>query len=332
MVGVVGLRSWGALGGGAAVGRRSATETTGAIFVAFLDERTWRQADLARRVGISTKALRSHLEGLARAGVPLERDEDDGVFWSVPRGWFPEAVALPRASVHELLRLLKRSPRSPTRDKLLAKILGASSAEALGGRADTVASGQLSFDEHHLDAVQDAADQRVALELSYFSASRGALSARHVSVQRVHPGAKTRFVAWCHRSGCLKWFRVDNIVWARLDAGQPYREVEPELVATFERGSAGGFYQGETPRELRFFVAAPEARWVERNLLDGMKAEQVEGGIRVGIVTASPIAVARYVVGLGGLARPETAELRQLVAELARAALAVAEGGEGGAR
>lgn len=309
------------------MGRRSATETTGAIFVAFLNERTWRQADLARRVGISTKALRPHLDALVRAGVPLERDEDDGVFWSVPRGWFPEAVALPRASVLELLRLLKRSPKSPTRDKLLAKILGASSGEAAVGRgADTVASGQLSGDEHHLDAVQDAADRRVALELSYFSASRGALSSRHVSVQRVHPGPKTRFVALCHRTGDLKWFRVDSIVRARLDEGHPYREADAALLATFERGSADGFNQGETPRELRFFVAAPEARWVERNLLDGMKAEQVEGGIRVAIVTASPIAVARYVVGLGGLARPETPELARLVVELARGALAVAEG------
>lgn len=304
------------------MGRRSAAESTGAIFLAFLTERTWRQPDLARRVGLSVKQLRHDLDVLSGLGMPLHRDEEGGqVYWSVDRTWYPEAVAVPRDSVRPLLRLLLRTPSSPARDRLVAKLLGAAHEIT----TTSVAAPRLEGDEETLDAVQDAADRRVALYLRYFSASRGFPSERHVSVQRLHPGPRPRFVAVCHRSGELRWFRVDSILRVRMDEREPYRAVDPDVLVRFERGSTDGFHQGDAPRRLAFVVPNPEAQWVRLNLLDGMQVEDLPDGIRVSIDTAAPNVVARFVVGLGGLARPESEELRRQVEALARGALEVSE-------
>ncbi len=96
------------------MGQRSNTETVVAILQAFLQTRTWKQADLARTIGISVAALRKHLNELSASGFPLEREDDHPhVWWSVPKGWFPGAVLFDSESVPELLRQLSRLPGAP---------------------------------------------------------------------------------------------------------------------------------------------------------------------------------------------------------------------------
>ena len=56
------------------MGQRSNTETIVAILQAFLQTRTWKQADLARTIEISVAALRKHLNELSASGFPLERE------------------------------------------------------------------------------------------------------------------------------------------------------------------------------------------------------------------------------------------------------------------
>jgi proteasome accessory factor C len=304
------------------MGQKSSTDTTGAIFIAFLDRATWKQSDLARRIGVSPKVLKAHLESLARIDARIEREEDDGVWWSVPRGWFPEAVALPRDTAVELVRLLSRSPKSASRDRILKLVLGAAPERGSGsGNVDAVASGLLQAEERHLDLVEDSASRQRALSLRYFSASRGDLAWRDVSVQRVHAGEKPRFVALCHRDAELKWFRVDAIQDARENQAARYIAAEPEALKAFEAASVAGLHEGSPPRKLVFRVGNPEARWVRNNLLDGMVAESRPDGLRVSIETSAPRSVARFVVGLGESAHPETPELARLVAELASGAL-----------
>ncbi|MGH7270329.1 MAG: hypothetical protein ACREJ3_07840, partial [Polyangiaceae bacterium] len=73
-----------------------------------------------------------------------------------------------------------------------------------------------------------------------------------------------------------------------------------------------------------FFVQDPECNWVANNLLEGMRAESVEGehgGIRIVIETSAVLRLARFVVDLGEAACPETPVLARAVAELARGAL-----------
>ena len=72
------------------MGRRTSSATVTKNIMALLDQPTWTQASLARRVGVKARTIRTHLNDLVEAGVPLEREEDHPhVYWSVPRGWFP---------------------------------------------------------------------------------------------------------------------------------------------------------------------------------------------------------------------------------------------------
>ena len=79
---------------------------------------------------------------------------------------------------------------------------------------------------------------------------------------------------------------------------------------------------GGAPMKHEFFVSDPTARWVARNLMDGMECEEVPGGIRVTVETSAAERLARFVVGLGGSAKPRTPELAREVSALAEGALA----------
>ena len=117
------------------MGQRSGTETAILIFQAFLRQRTWKQAQLARELEIGVPALRKQLNELAIAGVPLDTEaEPPHVYWSVPKSWLPGAVQLNPAEMLELNRLLNRLPRSVSRNALLKKL-----GEAMGNRMPAAA-------------------------------------------------------------------------------------------------------------------------------------------------------------------------------------------------
>jgi hypothetical protein len=144
---------------------------------------------------------------------------------------------------------------------------------------------------------------------------------RHASVHRVVLGPPARFVATCHRTGGLKWFRVENVSDAKLDAHEKFREADPKVVDAHLRASLDGFHEGGPPAKHVFFVSDPDARWVARNLMEAMQAEEVPGGIRVTVETSALTRLARFVVGLGAAAKPLTPGLEAEVTGLARGAL-----------
>ncbi len=309
-----------------AVGQRSNTETIVAILKAFLDQRTWKQADLARHVGVEASTLHKRLVELQASGIPLQADrEHPHVFWSVPRSWYPGGVLLTGEQVTEVFRQLSRIPKSKARNQLLESIL--KYLPAPGATAAIVPAETTAREEQHLPVIEDAATQKVALQFRYLTVTRGKEAVRHASVHRVLVGPPARFVATCHRSGDLKWFRVESVSDAKLDPHEPFRDMDSKKVEAFLMASLDGFHDGGTPARHAFFVSDPDARWVARNLMDGMVAEEVPGGIRVTLETAAPKRLARFVVGLGGAAKPMTPELEREVVALAEGALASVNGG-----
>jgi predicted DNA-binding transcriptional regulator YafY len=303
------------------VGQRSQTETLAGIYQAFLQKRTWAQSALAKELGISVDPLRRVLGELLERGMPLSRDEDHPqVYWSVPKGWFPNAVLFKSEEVPELLRQLRRIPRGTGRARLLALVLSRlpKSDEA----ADVVVSRQTSAQEdQYLGVVEDSANRKTALFMRYYTASRGDAGERHVSVHRVLIGPPTRFVATCHRSGTLKTFRVDGIMHAHLDNSELYLSVDEHALDAYRSASVDGFNDGGAPMPVSFRVRNPEARWVRNNLLEGMQREDLNEGVRIIAHTTAIGRLARFVIGLGAAAIPETPALAREVAELARGAL-----------
>jgi predicted DNA-binding transcriptional regulator YafY len=305
------------------VGQRSSTVTVVQLVQAFLEQRTWTQKALAERLEMTTPAVREKLKEL-QAVFHLEREEDHPhVYWSVPRDWFPGGVVFTREQLPELLRHLVRLPQSKARDGLLQTVVR---NLPTGGSADALTTAVMPQaatkpEEDYLSLVEDAASQKRALWFRYFTASRGQMSIRHASVHRILLGRPARFVAVCHREDKLKWFRVENILSAHLDAQEPYRSADRKDVDTFLRASVDGFNAGGAVAELSFVVREPEARWVQHNLLPTMKVEPLTGRIRITVETNAILQVARYVVGLGAAATAETPALAEAVEVLARGAL-----------
>jgi predicted DNA-binding transcriptional regulator YafY len=309
------------------VGQRSGTVTVIQLVQAFLERRTWTQKELADRLEMTTPAVREKLRELE--GIfNLEREEDHPhVYWSVPKDWFPGGIVFTREQVPELLRHLMRLPQGKARDGLLDTVLrnlpkGNAASPLRGLPVAVVPPTSTKQEEQYLAVVEDAAAQKTALGFNYFTASRGQMSTRHASVHRVVLGRPARFVATCHREDKLKWFRIENIVSAQLDAQEPYRPAEAKAVEQFLRASVEGFNAGGAVAELSFVVREPESRWVQTNLLPTMKVEGLSNNrIRVTVETNAILQVARYVVGLGAAASAETPALADAVEVLARGAL-----------
>lgn len=272
---------------------------------------------------MTTPAVREKLKEL-QSVFHLERDEEHPhVYWSVPKDWFPGGVVFTREQLPELLRHLLRLPASKARNGLLQTVVRnlpkGDGADALSTAVMPPAT--TKPEEDYLSLVEDAASQKRALWFRYFTASRGQMSIRHASVHRIVLGRPARFVAVCHREDKLKWFRVENILSAHLDAQERYRPAETKAVDAFLRASVDGFNAGGAVAELSFVVREPEARWVQHNLLPTMKLETLNGRIRITVETNAILQVARYVVGLGAAATAETPALAEAIEVLARGAL-----------
>jgi predicted DNA-binding transcriptional regulator YafY len=144
-------------------------------------------------------------------------------------------------------------------------------------------------------------------------------------VHKVLYGPPARFIATCHRDGKLKTFRADGVLHARLDAQEPFRVVDDWALEAYMSESLDGFHEGSPAETHSFLVRNPEARWVKKNLVPGMVSERAGEGIRVTVTTSALTVVARFVVGLGAAATPETPVLAREVAALARGALQAIE-------
>jgi predicted DNA-binding transcriptional regulator YafY len=310
------------------MGQRSGTETAIQIIQAFLRQRTWKQAELARTLDIGVPALRKRLDELTKAGVPLDTENDPPhVYWSVPKTWLPGAVRLTPEEILDLRRLLTRLPNSKSRSALLKRL-----SEAIGNSSPApqtvhVARETGPQEEQFLALLEDHILQRKTLRFKYFTASRAALDWREASPYRVDIGPPIRFVAWCHRSKELRWFRLDQVQSIAPEANDKFNE-DPGGVDQFIRASLDGYHDNIEPIECAFFVAETAARWVRYNLPEGFHTSDVPGGIEVTGTTAGIRPLARFIVGLGAEARTITPELIAIVTDLAQGALSAHRGSE----
>ncbi|MBK6534542.1 MAG: WYL domain-containing protein [Deltaproteobacteria bacterium] len=119
--------------------------------------------------------------------------------------------------------------------------------------------------DQHLRALLDSVRRRQCLAIKYHSQNSGDLSWRDVSPQLVEHAGTPRVIAWCHRSGALKVFRVDRIqqdddaARGGVSGRRPRAEIEE-----FQRGGVNG-YRGAARVPFWFEVRRSE-RWIEDNL------------------------------------------------------------------
>lgn len=302
------------------MGQKSKTETFFALVNAFVQQTTWKQADLARELGVSTETVRAKMVELQAAGFKVHQDkEHPHVFWSVSKNWFPGALMFTEAEAHDLVRLVSRAKAGVLRDKVLAIV---EKRLRTVDKLPVPTPAREDTDEVILATIEDAMARNVSLKMRYFAASRGDESERFASVHRIEHEPRLQFIATCHRSGKLKRFRVSNVLSARLAQGETFREAEAADIDVFVDESLGGF-RADGPRvRCAFVVEGPDAAWVARNLPDRrMEREGIQGGARFTVETSAVQLIARFVVGLGASARAETPELAAAVRALAEGAL-----------
>lgn len=309
------------------MGQRTSSETLIGVIVAFWRQPVWSQAELAREVGVSPRVVRRYLDELTVAGWPLAREEDHPhVYWSVPKGWFPAGVLLDSEAVASLVRGLVRIPPSVTRSRLLTTIASHAPAPILDILSRVVPPRSSEVEENLLPVLLDGLAESAPLRLKYWTASRGNLNTRTVSVQRVLVGPPTRFVAWCHSSNALRWFRLDNTSAISREPAVAFHAVDDVEVDALIQESVDGFH-GHERVKIAFRVRDPDARWVAQNLPDGLTCTADEAGILVEAETGGLLPIARFVVGLGDAAQCQTPELAKLVRELAAGAIRAVDQG-----
>lgn len=232
------------------------------VLLAFLESRTWKQVDLARRVGVERKQLVKILEDL-QSDLMLERQEErPHVYWSVPKSWFPGAVAFRGEDVVDLARLLQLAPKSAKRDRLLQQITTLATGLAWSSTNSVLTRVLNPAEEAWLAALQRAAGQGEAVNIRYYTLSRGDIAWRFLSVHRllIEQG---RFIATCHRDDRLKWFRFDGVMAVEPATVEWFRVAAEEDVQRLLDESVDGFHSGAPPVECVFRVQrqdGPRAR------------------------------------------------------------------------
>lgn len=308
------------------MGSRGQYDSITQAITAFSERSTWRQAELARRLALGTRALQKILHQLQADGMPLEREEElPNVYWSVPKGWLPSGVQVAPDDWPMLIDALLRAPEGRSRDGLLRKMLqGHSGADGVRRLTEAVETAPIQKRERAvLIELEAALLEGSGLEIRYFSAHAGELECRRVTPARLFLDSPSRVVAMCHRDRCLKWFRLENMQSARRVPASEALSVDSAELRRFLHSSVDGFHDGQS-LSLAFVVRRGESRWVKRNLPLGMTVDHEYPpmqGLRVAAAGALEV-VARFVVGLGSAAEAETPALRAAVRRLAEGALA----------
>ncbi len=242
------------------MGRRSGDETVGALILALMQQRSWEQAALARRLEVNVATVRRHLRHLQAHDPSITATiEPPQVVWRVPKGWAPGALPLGTEGARALFHLLARTPGS-MRNELLGRVVAMLPQPTLVDRATrVVVVPELSeAEERAFSVFVDAAALRRAVRIRYRSLGAGGeAEPRDVSPQRILAGSVFYLLAKCHRDDRLKHFRLSSVDDARIATGVSYREVDGATLDAHIATSAGAF-RGEQNESIVFDVRRSE--------------------------------------------------------------------------
>jgi proteasome accessory factor C len=182
---------------------------------------------------------------------------------------------------------------------------------ALGSKVEGSALVDVRFEADpsaHLKAIQDALRDKKRLELEYFSASSGELSTRQIDPWSLYAAlGRWYLVAFDHRSGEERMFRVDRIKSAKL-LGE-----SADIPEDFDPNSYSGAFRERPGQPAATFEISPAvARWFEE-YYPVRSAETLPDGWRaIELSYTKPQWVAALVLSIGDGVRnvqpPEVAE------------------------
>ncbi|WP_244928205.1 WYL domain-containing protein [Nocardioides sp. W7] len=233
--------------------------------------------DAARDLGVTPRQLLSDLKVLLMCGLPggypddlidvdldaLQDPDGDGVIRVSNADYLARPMRLTpteATAVIVALRALRNGAGTETReivDRALAKL---EAAAAEGSDVPRIDPGQDAADTDQAllaTRLQDAADRRRQVLLTYYVPSRDEESERRVDPRGVVTANGFSYLdAWCHSAEAPRLFRLDRIHRAEV-LDEPIR-TEPEA----PRDLADGLFARSEETTRVTLLLAPQARWV----------------------------------------------------------------------
>lgn len=287
--------------------------------------------ELARRFGVPKRDLIDDLNLVFLCGLPgygpgdlidVSVDEDRvyvemADYFAAPLRLTPvEALGLYAGG--QALASLPGMEEADALRRALAKL-----GRALGSGAQADAPGAIavridSAPSEHLDAIGRAVRERRRVEIEYFSASSGELTARKVDPWGLVAAlGRWYLVGWDHRAGDERMFRVDRVKRAAVtdEPADVPGDFDPERYRRGWRGDGGDL-------TLALEISPQAAAWFEDYYPVASSRRLDDGWVAVELVASGVRWAATLIVRLGPHARavrPDdvVAEARSLAGALA---------------
>lgn len=239
-------------------------------------------ARLLEELEISPATLKRDLEYLRdQLGAPIAYDRDlngyrfetlggssplarEGVRHELPGLWFSERELYALLMAHQLISGLdSQGPLSRHLQPLLDRIHellgpgGESDAKALMKRVKVIGALRRSVDATCFERVGEALTRRRRLAMRYLTRTRGEVSQREVSPQRLVHYKNTWYLdAWCHQRERLLRFALDAVQEATLTEQRAKDVAMRQVEAEMDQGY--GIYAGGT-RQMAVLQFSPQA-------------------------------------------------------------------------
>ncbi|HUF22055.1 MAG TPA: WYL domain-containing protein [Burkholderiales bacterium] len=229
-------------------------------------------------LGVSRATFKRDLEYMRdRLHAPIEWDRDASGYhfvkpasgapdYELPGLWFNESEILALLTMERLLEDIEPgllAPRlAPLKQRLAALIESADHpAEQVRERIRILHMASRAQRIRHFEPIALALMQRRRLHLDYFVRSRGEMTHREVSPQRlVHYRDNWYLDAWCHASDGVRSFSLDAVERAEALA-EAAMEVPPRELDRL-LGAGYGIFSGDKVQWAKLRFTAERARWV----------------------------------------------------------------------
>jgi predicted DNA-binding transcriptional regulator YafY len=165
-------------------------------------------------------------------------------------------------------------------------------------------------------ALEDACQSLKTVEMTYYTASRDAVSERKLDpyVLHIYRGTNPYVIGYCHRREEIRWFRVDRIkhlqVLPETFVPDPTFDARDHLELIFQH-EAGG-----VPQPVAIWFDAPTAPYIRERRWHPTQEiqEHQDGSLTLGMVVRGLNDLKRWVLGYGkGAIVREPPELVELV-------------------
>lgn len=257
--------------------------------------------EVAERFGISESELVADLEVVWMVGLPpytpdalVEVTMEDGKVWIQYADFFARPLRLTPAQGLAMLASSDALLSMPGTDPVgpLARAL-----DKLASALDIDVDGALDIDlgtagSAHLEPLRRAADNRVFVDIEYYSYGRDELTQRRISPDRITANGGAWYVeAWCLLADGDRLFRLDRIASLEVTTVASGRELSP--------GDGQRLFTTDVSLARIRLHLQPPARWV----IDAYPCEDIidhdDGSVSVTLAVTAERWVQRLLLRLG---------------------------------